>query len=50
MDKSNSNVKPMQFVGRNHVDFVAVYLLIGNQPVKTRTTRQLKLSAVEVSF
>ena len=35
MNKSNSNVKPVQFVGTGHVAFVAVQMIIGNQSVKT---------------
>ena len=35
MNKSNSNVKPVQFVGTGQVAFVAVQLINGNQSVKT---------------
>ena len=35
MNKSNSNVKPVQFVGTCQVAFVAVQLIDGNQSVKT---------------
>ena len=35
MNKSNSNVKPVQFVETGQVAFVAVQLINGNQSVKT---------------
>ena len=35
MNKSNSNVKPVQFVGTGQVVFVAGQLINGNQFVKT---------------
>ena len=58
MNKKNSNVKPVQFVGLGQVAFVAVQLVNGNKSVKTKAyldngscqSLLLKLSVREVGL